>query len=62
MSNKLPGCHLSTRPLKFHLEQIATEAILFGTRQQIQNHSELSTFRIGDDDVKIGESIRILGV
>ena len=39
-----------------------TEAILFGTRQQIQKHSELSTFRIGDDDVKIGESIRILGV
>ena len=39
-----------------------TEAILFGTRQQIQKHSELSTFRIGDDDVKIGESIKILGV
>ena len=39
-----------------------TEAILFGTRQQIKKHSELSTFCIDDDDVKIGESIKILVV
>ena len=39
-----------------------TEAILFGTRQQLVKHQDNTVLRLGDCDVKYGSTVKILGV
>ena len=39
-----------------------TEAMLFGTRQQLAKHQDNQVLRLGDCDVKYGSTVKILGV